>query len=116
MIFTIDQLNRFKQYAHRAMVGIEEWKNNRDVQVGRIAEVIQGAFSEGYHTAMHEVCSTPWEYACQGILDDVGRMERHMDSLATDGWELQFVSSGMTFWRRRKAVAEIAAKKEENQA
>ena len=104
MVFTIDQLNRFKDYAHRAMVRMDEWKNNRDVQVGRIVEEIQSAFAEGYHTAMREVCSTPWEYISESIMTDAARNDARMNQISREGWELQFVSSGWMFWRRRKEI------------
>jgi hypothetical protein len=110
MIFTIEQLERFKQYGHRALVRVEEWKGNRDIQVNKIAEEIQGAFSEGYHTAMHEVQSTPWEYMRCSL------SKESMDALSAQGWEPLMVAgrySDWMMWRRRKAVAEIAAK--ENQ-
>lgn len=112
MVFTIDQLNRFKDYAHRAMVKVEEWKNNRDVQVANIAQEIQCAFSEGYYTAMHEVRSTPWEYAVKMTEPDL------MNAMAGDGWEFVAVFSeedmGHAIWRRRKAVAKIAAEEKES--
>lgn len=106
MVFTIEQLNRFKEYARRAMVRAEEWKNSRDVQVQRIAEEIQGAFSEGYHTAMHEIRSTPWEWRWSVIGDISG-----MNELSAQGWEFVQMASGqasnpIVLWRRRKAVSD----------
>jgi hypothetical protein len=57
-----------------------------------------------------EAYPTPWEYLSDPILTDAARNDGRMNQLARDGWELRFISSGWMFWRRRKAVAEIAAK------
>jgi|SRR5215831_10609712 len=114
MIFTIEQIERFKQYARRCMVRVEEWKNNRDIQVGRIAEEIQGAFSEGYHTAMHEVSSTPWEYHLV-LTSDSTKVEKCLSilNLFSDlGWESIMACDSYVLIRRRKAVAGIEAKSE----
>lgn len=110
MIFSNDQLERFKQYAHRALVRIEEWKNNREVQVGRIAEEIQGAFGEGYYTATHEVTSTPWEFLFQSVGPSANENESESNRNAACGWEFLSSDGRWIIWRRRKAVRELEAK------
>jgi len=79
----------------------EEWP------VGIICEALQEAASMGYSIAMDEVRSTPWEYqyTCLNV--------QSLNEMSAAGWELTHVVGTETtifIWRRRKAVAEIAAK------
>lgn len=110
MVFTNEQLERFKYRSRRLLVEVEEWPKNPDIQAGKIAGEIGAAFSEGYHTAMHEVRSTPWEYETKMTEPDI------MNAMSDDGWEFvaPFTEEGMghAVWRRRKAVAKIANERE----
>lgn len=89
----------------------EGLKYSRDDQIGWLVDQMKECVSMGHAIAMDEVRSTPWEYLCQGILDSATDNEKHMDDYAAQGWELQFVSSGWMFWRRRKAVGEAEGRK-----
>jgi hypothetical protein len=115
MIFTNEQLERFKYCGRRVLVEIEEWSKNPDVGAGKIAGELGAFFSEGYHAAMHEVQSSPWEYRCRlmTVDRDSADYKSHATALnvmADVGWEPFMTCGSWLLLRRRKAVAEIAAK------
>lgn len=109
MIFTDHQRMMFKTRALILLSKFETWRYDKDGQVGQICAEFEVVCSTGYSIALDEVCSTPWEYLSHPILTDAARNDAIMNGMASQGWELQFVGSGWHFWRRRKAVAEIAA-------
>jgi hypothetical protein len=111
MIFTGSQLTFLQSKARFTFIKVKECIDQKEEwPVGVISAALQEAASMGHSIALDEVRSTPWEYLSDPILTDAARNNGHMNQLARGGWELQFVSSGWMFWRRRKAVAEIAAK------
>jgi hypothetical protein len=108
MIFTNEKMEIFKYRGRRLLVDIEEWPKNPDIQAGKIAGELGASFSEGYHTAMHEVQSSPWEYL---TLYASSHTDETLNGASAQGWEfLCPFDGGKVLFRRRKAVAEIAAK------
>ena len=107
-----EDVDRNSDFRKRAMAIIEDCADerfNRGWKIGRIVDQLNMAYGRG----LYDVKSSPWEYLSHPILTDAARNDAIMNGMASQGWELQFVSSGWHFWRRGKAVAEIAAK--ENQ-
>jgi hypothetical protein len=97
-------LERMKLFSKGEKINLED-----GYQVSLLAQYLEEACGMGYSIALDEVRSTPWEYISQPILMDAAKNDRIMNEMASNGWDLHMVTSGWLFWRRRKAVAQIAA-------
>lgn len=110
MPFTVDQLNVLKAEAGGMWAILESRREHgytEEMQIAFIEGRLREICSTGYHIGLDEVSSTPWEFVTSSIAPE------HMNMLSERGWE--FVAAiaaphGGLLWRRRKAVAEIAAK------
>jgi hypothetical protein len=114
MMITNSQRDYLTSKARFVLIKLKEYeKGKEEWRISIIQAELEEACGMGHSIALDEVRSTPWEYLSHPILTDAARNYAIMNGMAAQGWELQFVSSGWHLWRRRKAVAEIAAKEEE---
>jgi hypothetical protein len=122
MAFTVDQIEYLRLNARRLLsdliiaIGLHQKEEH---EVDQILRALQDACSMGHSIAQHEVFSSPWEMIKVGLSRDTGRgtYESAMDVVdghLSQGWEPWQVcgpDGRYLLMRRRKAVAEIAAKK-----
>jgi hypothetical protein len=112
MILNGNQTEYLKSKARYALAKLEEQKGQKEEwRVDIILRELYDVCGMGYSMAMGEVCSTPWEF--KSVSAKTTR-DSQMDALASEGWELYMSAlPEWLIWRRRKAVAEIAAKEKE---
>jgi hypothetical protein len=121
MVFTIDQIEYLRNKARRLLsdlvirIGLQQ---KEEYQVDAILRELQEACSEGRAIALNEVSSSPWEMMKVSLYRDTGRGTREsamegVDGRLSEGWEPWQVCGPdgcYLLMRRRRAVAEIAAK------
>lgn len=110
MAFSIDQLQHFKLRASVLLNGLQEKEKRRyerESLVGEIAAAFQEMCSMGRSIALHDVCSTPWEFLFQSLGPSANENEAEANKHASLGWEYLACDGRWIIWRRRKAVREI---------
>jgi len=99
--------------ARFTFIKVKENINQKEERpVGIICEALQEVASMGHSIAMDEVRSTPWEYM---TLYASTYTDEKLNAASAEGWEfLCPFDGGKVLFRRRKAVAEIAAKEKQD--